>query len=559
MNRRRISIAVFALGMTLLFLAGVLALIATFAAPESVVERTYGDATIALWAEHGAVAFEGDCITVQWDFEGIQAVYLNDRDIAGHGQEYPCIFSWQPPTFRITFPDGVTQDYVLPVAILFPAWVRIGLVALLILTCAAGLASIGRERLGGWLRSSHNQHLLALVTAILLVVSIDLLTNSLDIQKLKWDHVHVISLAEYGYTLDNPFLAAPFAYRFTPVIVRGLMDSLGMTYIQGFWLVTLVGVTAQLWLTYLLARQLRADFRSALLIMLTLGLSLYYVKFLLFDIFRPDPLGFPLMLAAMLALLQRRYGWALLATAAGLLFREYVAVMAVVLVYVLLWEAIQQTDRTRWRALGWLAATGVVCSLVVVLPRALIEVETSYQVFDPVNNPETLRKLIDTPLDLARDWSYLLYLTGFWLPALLLLTPRRARPLLAALKPYGGQLALYTVLVLVLTMYGGGDIQRYLAYLFIPLIFALAMLFRQDDVSLPEILVMLVLVALYNRDLWMIPTHSRDSYLAYLYYRDEAPLRLRQLSELVICLAAMIAARRWLLPRLDETSSVKHG
>ena len=194
--------------------------------------------------------------------------------------------------------------------------------------------------------------------------------------------------------------------------------------------------------------------------------------------------------------------------------------------------------------------TCVVCGLVVVLPRALIEVETTYQAFDPVNNPETLRKLIDTPLDLARDRSYLLYLTGFLLPALLLMTPRRVRPLLSALKPHGGQLVIYTTLVLILSMYGGGDIQRYLAYLFIPLIFVLVILFRHDTISLPEIILMLVLVALYNRIPSIIPTHSRDSYLAYLYYRDAEPLRLRQTGELVICFVVMVAARRWLLPRL---------
>ena len=151
---------------------------------------------------------------------------------------------------------------------------------------------IGRERLAAWLQRPRNQHLLALAAAVMLMLTIDLLTNSLDIQKLKWDHVHVIALAEYGYTLDNPFLAAPFAYRFAPVIVRGLMDGLGLTFIQGFGLLATVGVTLQLWLSYLLARQLGARFRAALLIMLTLGLSLYYVKFLLFDIFRPESLGF---------------------------------------------------------------------------------------------------------------------------------------------------------------------------------------------------------------------------------------------------------------------------
>ena len=165
----------------------------------------------------------------------------------------------------------MTQDYVLPIVILFPAWVRIGLAALLIVTCAAGLSVIGRERLAAWLQRPRNQHLLALAAAVMLMLTIDLLTNSLDIQKLKWDHVHVIALAEYGYTLDNPFLAAPFAYRFAPVIVRGLMDGFGLTFIQGFGLLTTVGVTLQLWLSYLLARQLGARFRAALLIMLTLG------------------------------------------------------------------------------------------------------------------------------------------------------------------------------------------------------------------------------------------------------------------------------------------------
>ena len=256
-----------------------------------------------------------------------------------------------------------------------------------------------------------------------------------------------------------------------------------------------------------------------------------------------------------------------MATATGLLFREYVAVMAVVLAYVLLRAAVQQAGQSRWRALGWLVVTCVVCGLVVVLPRALIEVETTYQVFDPINNPATLRKLIDTPLDLARDWSYLLYLTGFLLPALLLMIPQRVRPLLSALKPYGGQLVIYTALVLILTMYIGGmtTFERVcIAYIFtahLNLGAGQSALFGQRTISrtgnhqfLAVVLVLLVRAPVQPYSVWINATHSRDSYLAYLFCFDAEPLRLRQVGELVICFVVMVAARRWLLPHLGGSS-----
>ena len=66
MDFSRISSAVLILGTVLLVLAGVLIWVATYASPESVVESTYGDATIVLRAERGTVPFEGNCLTVRW-------------------------------------------------------------------------------------------------------------------------------------------------------------------------------------------------------------------------------------------------------------------------------------------------------------------------------------------------------------------------------------------------------------------------------------------------------------------------------------------------------------
>jgi hypothetical protein len=63
----------------------------------------------------------------------------------------------------------------------------------------------------------------ASVAALLLVTTIDLLTNSIDIGRFDWDFRYYIDMAERGFGAS---LASPFAYRYlTPMLARGFLSS----------------------------------------------------------------------------------------------------------------------------------------------------------------------------------------------------------------------------------------------------------------------------------------------------------------------------------------------
>src|SRR5690606_5649078 len=141
--------------------------------------------------------------------------------------------------------------------------------------------------------------------------------------------------------------------------------------------------------------------------------------------------------------------------------------------------------------------TVVIVSLFVIVPRALIPIQGSGQYVDPVHDASTLENLIRAPLSERRDFNIAFNLARYLLPLLLLITPARARAAWAVLAPHRLFLALYTALVLLLTMYGGTDLWRFVSYLFIPQVIVLAVLLRRGVAGV-EVIYMLAAVAAYN-------------------------------------------------------------
>ena len=73
-------------------------------------------------------------------------------------------------------------------------------------------------------------------------------------------------------------------------------------------------------------------------------------------------------------------------------------------------------DRTLRRELLCAVIVISATTLAIVLPRYLLTVARSYQEIDPLNNPDSLRKLVSIPLNMKRDLNLLLAVCGYGLP-----------------------------------------------------------------------------------------------------------------------------------------------
>jgi len=123
----------------------------------------------------------------------------------------------------------------------------------------------------------------------------------------------------------------------------------------------------------------------------------------------------------------------------------------------------------------------------------------------------------------------------------LLLTPGRARAVWRGLAGWRAILALYSALVLALTLYGGTDIWRFVTFLFIPLAIALAALLRAG-VPAVEIVYMLGAVAYYNKIFLDIPNEIG----AYLDFYGGYDIRINEATVARLFELAVLRQRRLL-------------
>jgi hypothetical protein len=386
------------------------------------------------------------------------------------------------------------------------------------------------------------------------VALVDRVTNDLDVRQRVWDFRHYIAMAEYGLEVDHH--VAPYAYRFGLTMpVHVLWSKLGVPVAAGFELTAYLGACSTLLMVYWLVRWSGFPPTIAALGSVVVGLSHYHVKFLVFDVYRPDHLAYPLMVVAMMGLLARR-GWlVVLVCIVGIQVREFLAVPLLILIGHQAAEAITRTSRRKRAALS--AAIGLAALLVaVVLPRLLIPVTSSQQNIDPWHDPATLTRLASDLLDPGKGVNLLLALLTYLVPTLLLLTPRRARRVWARLEPVERWIySSYAALVLVLTAYGGTDYNRFVTYLFIPQVVLLAHL-ASDRAHRLEVVYMLVVVALVNKLLQPIPIWDLDAYLDWFGgYGGRVNLTMvPRFAQLVLAVlgAALV---RWLIARREQADA----
>jgi hypothetical protein len=97
-----------------------------------VIETQQAGGEVYFSANRGIVLKAGDCVTLRWEVEQIQAVYLNEQPQTGSGEENFCI-TGAHPTLRVIFTDNSETIYSLNVQVLLShplTWFVAALVAL---------------------------------------------------------------------------------------------------------------------------------------------------------------------------------------------------------------------------------------------------------------------------------------------------------------------------------------------------------------------------------------------------------------------------------------------
>lgn len=81
-------------------------------------ESLEGGASIRFSADRRIVLTPGSCVNVQWQVEGIKAVFLNNEATVGSGERSVCIESGSVPTLHVIFMDDSNHYYRLDILIL---------------------------------------------------------------------------------------------------------------------------------------------------------------------------------------------------------------------------------------------------------------------------------------------------------------------------------------------------------------------------------------------------------------------------------------------------------
>jgi hypothetical protein len=323
------------------------------------------------------------------------------------------------------------------------------------------------------------------------VLALDAITPAFDARAHRWDSVLYLEMAERGIR-GNETLVAPFAYRIvTPLLARWLSRSLHLSVDDAFRAVTYAGLVAELALVFALARRMAASTAAAFVVMAVAALSFFNVRFLLFDVYRPDAVALALTLLSALALIGRHPRTAALLAAMGLLVREFLLAPLVAAL-----DALVRGPRSAMRSVGTVAVPIAVAAAAVVLPRLLVPARPS-ALTDPFR-VDVVPMLLTTPLSIRRDVNVVFCVASYFLPTLALCGSGRLRAAWASLADARRPVIIMAAVTITLVLYGGTDLPRFTAYFVVVQTIVLAAVLRQRP-SVVEIATTLAAVAVFNR------------------------------------------------------------
>jgi hypothetical protein len=339
----------------------------------------------------------------------------------------------------------------------------------------------------------------------LITAGLDLLTNSIDTKKYAWDFVYYIAMAKDGFQAQP--MASPFAYRYlTPLLVNGITKISSLSIENGFLVIAYFGAIAQLTGIFFFTNWLTQSRKGAYLAMFVTAFSLFNVKFLLFDIYRPDHLAYALILLQTYFAFEKKFLPLLITTIIASQIREFNIIPLVAYLFAT-WRADERPANIRrifFSALFVLPA--------IILPRVLIHVTENYQIVGL--SPNGILTALFLPLMPAIDINFLFSLLAYFLPLLFIADLKTIRATLAGLpNDQRRYLYAYTLLVLILSFFGGTDFFRFATFLFLPQILLIGLIAPQK--SNLQIGAMLAVTFIFNL-IWLpFPIWDKNQYLDF--------------------------------------------
>jgi len=384
----------------------------------------------------------------------------------------------------------------------------------------------------------------AIVIALVLIGAMDMLTNQIDTTLFDGDFVYYLDMAENGI-FENSHLAAPFAYRpLVPFMARSLADLFGGSLETGFRIVAWLGALLTLVSSYVLARTFGAEHKLALFIMIIIAGSFFHLKYLLFDVYRPDHLAYGLLIVAFLALLHKQWLACIIVSAIGLLTREFCIIPLVLMLLQLLMK-VWQGQKQRGMNMIWITIGVLVILAFVLLPRLLLPIEMTF-VYATLFKPDpTAIETVTLPLtSIRRNLNLLFAMIAYILPLIWLAGWAQLKEAWHSLGELRWLVGGYMLMVLGLTLIGGTDLARFVTYLHIPLIIFSAILLKHDT---PRILLVGLFgtLIIFNRLPFQIPQENYNHFIDfYGAYHDRInPAIIARWQELIVFLFLAVGIR----------------
>lgn len=383
-----------------------------------------------------------------------------------------------------------------------------------------------------------------LLLAALTTLGLDFVTNAINTQGNAWDFLYYIALAKDGFQADP--LASPFAYRYlTPFIVHGF-SLLGFSIERGFGIIAYFGAITQLTGIFFFVKWLGNSTKGAYLAMAVTALSLFNVKFLLFDIYRPDHLAYALILLQTYLAFNRKFLLLLVVTLIASQIREFNIIPLVAYLFM----AVRSEERGLFIKQ---AAISTIClAPAILLPRLLIPVTENYQLVGL--SGDALLTTVILPFIPSVDVNFIFSIFAYLLPLLFLADLKTIKAAFASLpENQRGYVVAYTVFVLVLSFFGGTDFNRFATFLFLPQIILIGLI--APAISSLQISLMLAVTFIFNR-LWMqIPDWDVEKYRDF-YGGFSLRLNMSMLNrivELAVFWALGFGVRKWQSARHEST------
>lgn len=299
-------------------------------------------------------------------------------------------------------------------------------------------------------------------------------------------------MAEDG--LARELRISPFIYRYAAPFLSGITHRFtDLSIYKSFKVITYVGAIGELLGVFLVVRHVTKSEKSAYIGMLSVALSLYNIKYPLYDVYRPDILAYPIILISTWLAFKDYFFPLLLTTMIGLQFREFT--IAPLLAH-LATKLQGEHSKTSIRNVA-ISMIGLV--IAIGLPRLLIPV------IEHAEAVQLSSKAFGQVVQLLSLWprniNIVYIVLAYFLPFLILY---RRSQLKNALKEIPVEqiryLAYYSGIVFLLLVIGGTDLDRFATYFFLPLAVLTGLLAKNQ--SFIKLLLVLIVQIIFNR-IWL--------------------------------------------------------